>query len=93
MMFALIKPRKESVTNMNVDVYMAPLIEELQELWKRIDCLDGSQRNSKKKHSSYMACFCGGKLSIDSKERRVGSRERKAESREHKILKLFVGKF
>ena len=46
MMFALIMPGKKSVTDKNVDVYMAPLIEELQELWEGIDCLDGSQRNS-----------------------------------------------
>ena len=49
MMLALIIPGKESVTDKNVDVYMTPLIEELQELWKGIDCLDGSQRNSKEK--------------------------------------------
>ena len=49
MMFALLIPGKESVTVKNVDLYMAPLIEELQELWKRIDCLDGSQQNSKEK--------------------------------------------
>ncbi len=46
MMLALIIPGKESVTDKNVDVYMAPLIEELQELWEGVDCLDGSQRNS-----------------------------------------------
>ena len=37
---------KKSVTDKNVDVYMTPLIEELQELWEGIDCLDGSQQNS-----------------------------------------------
>jgi hypothetical protein len=45
-MLALIIPGKESVRDKNVDVYMAPLIEELQELWTGIDCLDGSQQNS-----------------------------------------------
>ena len=46
MMLTLLIPGKESVTDKNVDVYLAPLIEELQELWKGIDCVDGSQRNS-----------------------------------------------
>ena len=46
MMLTLLIPGKESVTNKNVDVYLEPLIEELQELWEGIDCVDGSQRNS-----------------------------------------------
>ena len=46
MMLTLLIPRKESVTDKNVDVYLAPLIEELQQLWEGIDCVDGSQRNS-----------------------------------------------
>ena len=49
MMLAIIISGKESVTDKNVDVYMAPLIEELQKLWKGIDCLDGLQQNSKEK--------------------------------------------
>jgi hypothetical protein len=30
----------ESVKNKNVDVYLAPLLEELQELWKWVDAWD-----------------------------------------------------
>ena len=45
MMLTLLIPGKESVTDKNIDVYLAPLIEELQELWKGIDCVDGAQRN------------------------------------------------
>ena len=48
MMFAFII-QKKSVTYKNVDVYLTPLIGEFQELWKRMDCLDGSQQNSKEK--------------------------------------------
>ena len=46
MMLTLLIPGKESVTDKNVDVYLAPLIEELQELWEGTDCVDGSQKNS-----------------------------------------------
>ena len=46
MMLTLLILRKESVIDKNVDVYLAPLIEELQQLWEGIDCVDASQRNS-----------------------------------------------
>ena len=46
MMLTLLIPGKESVTDKNVDVYLAPLIKELQQLWEGIDCVDGLQRNS-----------------------------------------------
>ena len=49
MMLALIIPGKESVKDRNVDVYLAPLIEELQELWKGVNCVDGSQGSTKEK--------------------------------------------
>ena len=49
MMFVLIIPGKKCVTEKNVDMYMTPLIEELQELWMGIDYLDGLQQNSKEK--------------------------------------------
>lgn len=34
------------MTDMNIDVYLAPLIEELQMLWEGVDCLDKSRKNS-----------------------------------------------
>jgi hypothetical protein len=40
--FALLIPSKESVTSENVDVCLAPLIEELQQLWEGIDAVDAS---------------------------------------------------
>ncbi len=46
MMLTLLIPGKESVTEKNVDVYLAPLMEELQQLWEGTDCVDGSQKNS-----------------------------------------------
>jgi len=49
MMLTLLIPGKESVIDKNMDVYLAPLIEELQELWEGTVCVDGSQRNSNDK--------------------------------------------
>ena len=46
LMLTLLIPGKESVTDKNVDVYLAPLMEELQELWEGTDCVDGSQSHS-----------------------------------------------
>jgi hypothetical protein len=31
---------KESVKNKNIDVYLAPLMEELQDLWSGVDAWD-----------------------------------------------------
>lgn len=45
LMLALFIPGKESVTSKNVDVYLAALIEELQELWEGIDAVDASAKN------------------------------------------------
>jgi hypothetical protein len=39
-MLALIIPGKESVRMQNIDVYMAPLIEQLQVLWKGVVAYD-----------------------------------------------------
>ena len=39
-MLALLVPGKESVTLENIDVYLVPLIEELQELWGGVDAID-----------------------------------------------------
>ena len=41
-MLALIIPGKESVTSENVDVYLSPLFEELQQLWEGVDAVDAS---------------------------------------------------
>ena len=41
-MLALLIPGKESVTSENIDVYLAPLIEELQELWRGVKAVDVS---------------------------------------------------
>jgi len=41
----LLIPGKESVTEKNIDVYLAPLIKELIMLWKGVDCLDGLHKN------------------------------------------------
>ena len=42
LMLALLIPGKESVISENVDVYLAPLIEELQQLWEGVDTVDAS---------------------------------------------------
>jgi hypothetical protein len=34
LMFVLLIARKKLVKNNNIDIYMAPLVKELQELWK-----------------------------------------------------------
>jgi hypothetical protein len=39
-MIVLLIPRKELMNNGNIDVYLAPLVEELQELWRRVDAWD-----------------------------------------------------
>jgi hypothetical protein len=39
-MFFLLIANKESVKNNNIDIYMAPLVEKLQELWKGVDVWD-----------------------------------------------------
>jgi len=41
-MLFLIIPRRESVKDANMDTYMAPLIKELQELWKGVISFDVS---------------------------------------------------
>jgi hypothetical protein len=48
-MLALLTPRKKLVKNHNIDVYLAPLLEELQLLWKGVYAwdviwLEGQQR-------------------------------------------------
>jgi hypothetical protein len=45
-MLALNIPRKESVTSRNVDVYLWPLIEELQILWSGVQTFDVSSKES-----------------------------------------------
>lgn len=47
-MLALLIPGKESVTSENIDVYLAPLIEELQELWSGVDAVDVSGEHGKR---------------------------------------------
>jgi len=49
LVLVLLIPRKKSVNNDNIDVYLIPLVEELQELWKGVDvwdfaCLVGSKK-------------------------------------------------
>jgi hypothetical protein len=44
-MLALLIHGKESVTFENVDVYLAPLIEELKQLWEGIDAVDAFAEN------------------------------------------------
>ena len=41
-MLTLIIPGKDSVKEENIHVYLAPLIEELQKLWKGVKAIDGS---------------------------------------------------
>jgi hypothetical protein len=41
-MLSLVIPGKESVKDANMDTYMAPLIEELQELWRGVITFDVS---------------------------------------------------
>ncbi len=40
LMFVLLIPGKESMNNGNIDVCLAPLVEELQELWRGVDAWD-----------------------------------------------------
>jgi hypothetical protein len=47
MLSFIILGRKESVKDATMDTYMAPLIEELQELWKRIISFDVSTKGGK----------------------------------------------
>jgi len=42
-MLSLLIPGKESVTSENIDVYLAPLIEELLELWEGVPAIDVSE--------------------------------------------------
>ena len=44
-MLALLIPGKESVTSENINVYLAPLIEELLELWEGIPATDVSKKS------------------------------------------------
>lgn len=45
-MLSLIIPRPRSVTGVNFDVYLGPLLRELMVLWQTgIECFDGSRRN------------------------------------------------
>jgi hypothetical protein len=37
LMLVLLILRKESMNNSNIDVYLAPLVEELHELWRGVD--------------------------------------------------------
>jgi hypothetical protein len=39
-MLALFIPRNESVKNNNIDFYLAPLLDELQLLWKEVYAWD-----------------------------------------------------
>jgi hypothetical protein len=39
-MLALFIPRENLVKNYNIDVYMAPLLEELQLFWNGVDVWD-----------------------------------------------------
>ncbi len=45
LMLSLIIPRKESCTFNNVNVYLQPLINELQILWKVVDAFDAYLRS------------------------------------------------
>jgi len=47
MLSFIILGRKESVKDATMDTYMAPLIEELQELWKRVISFDVSTKGGK----------------------------------------------
>ena len=42
LMLVLLIPGKENVTSENIDVYLAPLIEELQQLWHGVNAVDVS---------------------------------------------------
>jgi hypothetical protein len=39
-MLALLIPGKDSITSANFDVYLQPLVEELQQLWKGVLAYD-----------------------------------------------------
>jgi hypothetical protein len=51
LMLVLLIPGKESISG-NIDVYLAPLIEELQQLWHGVNAIDVSDDNENKKMSS-----------------------------------------
>ncbi len=52
-MLSFINPTKESDKNANIDKYIAPLIEELQELWKIFIAFDVSVKVGKQAHVDY----------------------------------------
>ena len=54
-MLVLLIPGKESVTSDNIDAYLAPLIEELLQLWKGVMPLI-CQANLGIKHSFLEQC-------------------------------------
>jgi hypothetical protein len=56
-MLVLLIPGKESISG-NIDVYLAPLIEELQQLWHGVNAIDVSDDNENKKMSSKQF-WCG----------------------------------
>ena len=39
-MLALLIPGKESVTTKNMDIYLAPSMEELLQLWEKVNVVD-----------------------------------------------------
>ena len=57
-MLALLIPRKESVTSGNVDVYLAPLIEELQQLWEDVDVVDAYAESVNRNFRLIAMGFC-----------------------------------
>lgn len=58
-MLALLIPGKESVTSENIDIYMAPLIEELQILWDGVHAVDVSaSENRRHFRMSGMLIWC-----------------------------------
>ncbi len=55
MMLAIIIPSKESMTSGNIDVYLEPLIEELQMLWNGLKLMI----HYRGQHSTWRLCVCG----------------------------------
>jgi hypothetical protein len=50
-MLILLIPSKNFVKNNNVDVYLVPLVEELQELWRGVDAWDICQTNGRRRNT------------------------------------------
>jgi hypothetical protein len=62
-MLTLLIPRKESVKSENLDVYLKPLVKELQMLWKGVTIVE-SYGQKGHKHLCFGPFVCGAYMII-----------------------------